>query len=61
VLGEQPAGEVMDVAIGYEHFCALLVDGRVQCRGNDMAGQLGDGEASGNYEWVPVTVLAVQE
>jgi alpha-tubulin suppressor-like RCC1 family protein len=61
LLVEQLDGEVQDVALGDDHFCALLVDGRVQCRGNDMAGQLGDGEASGNYEWDPVTVLAVQE
>lgn len=37
------AGRVVDISVGLESVCALLEDGRVQCWGNNGAGQLGDG------------------
>ena len=42
------------VAAGYEHTCAVLSDGRVQCWGDNSFGQLGDGT---NFDrLIPVAV-----
>lgn len=34
---------VLDIAVGVDHACALLEDGRVTCWGDNRRGQLGDG------------------
>lgn len=37
------AGRVTAIALGEDHSCAVLVDGRLQCWGRNFDGQLGDG------------------
>jgi alpha-tubulin suppressor-like RCC1 family protein len=46
-------GTATDVSLGGAHTCALLADGRVFCWGENLLGQLGNGE-SGNPELLPV-------
>lgn len=36
-----------DISAGFEHTCAVAVDGRGYCWGQDRAGQLGDGDPAG--------------
>ncbi len=52
-----PAAAV-EIALGYGHTCATLVDGDVWCWGRGSAGQLGDGSRSGSF--VPVRVQRPQ-
>jgi alpha-tubulin suppressor-like RCC1 family protein len=44
-----------DLAIGYDHACALVVGGDVWCWGRGDSGQLGDGQAMNSL--VPVRVV----
>lgn len=41
--GDLAGAEVVQVAVGYRHVCALTVDGRVACWGDNSEGGLGDG------------------
>lgn len=43
------SGEVMSVALGAEHSCALVQTGAVQCWGSNTAGQLGDGTTTEHF------------
>ncbi|MFT3698320.1 MAG: hypothetical protein QM831_34575 [Kofleriaceae bacterium] len=49
------AGPAIDVSSGYRHTCAVLADGRVQCWGYNVQGQLGDATFSDRAK--PVFVL----
>ncbi len=49
------SGPVAAVAPGFEHTCALLADGHVECWGSNQSAQLGIGH-SGTSEPLPVTV-----
>ncbi len=44
------------VSVGYDHTCALLTSGRVQCFGSNASGQLGDGTTENSS--VPVDVCS---
>jgi alpha-tubulin suppressor-like RCC1 family protein len=46
----------MAVVAGYEHSCALLSGGTVQCWGNNASGQLGNGTASNPDAGTLITV-----
>lgn len=51
------AGPAIDVAAGYEHSCAVVQGGIVQCWGSNAAKQLGPGlTSSWDHSVVPVTV-----
>jgi alpha-tubulin suppressor-like RCC1 family protein len=41
-LPERAKGTVVKVAVGLQHACALMSDGKVRCWGENMSGQLGD-------------------
>ncbi|MFO0568384.1 MAG: hypothetical protein U0263_22170 [Polyangiaceae bacterium] len=52
-------GEVVDVALGREHGCALEASGRVLCWGGNSYGQLGAGSGA-STELAPVRVAGVE-
>ena len=58
VLPVQPDGEVVEIGSGWRHSCVLLTDGRVQCWGIDLHGELGHGK--GDSE-APVTVVGLSD
>ncbi len=48
---------VLTVAAGYEHTCALLAGGTVECWGFNSNGQLGTGDATDRYSPTAIAVL----
>jgi alpha-tubulin suppressor-like RCC1 family protein len=46
------------IAAGFDHSCALISDGSVQCWGDNLYGQLGDG-TSVNFSSTPVLVSGI--
>ncbi|MGA8539971.1 MAG: hypothetical protein WB566_10755 [Terriglobales bacterium] len=52
------SGPAIAIATGYQHSCALLAGGTMQCWGGDPNGELGNG-TSGTDSTTPVTVQAV--
>jgi alpha-tubulin suppressor-like RCC1 family protein len=48
---------VTALSVGYLHACALLVDGTVECWGNNVSGQLGNGTTANQHEATPVAGL----
>ncbi|MFO1373809.1 MAG: Ig-like domain-containing protein [Agitococcus sp.] len=48
------------VAIGYNHACAILQNGSVSCWGDNNNGQLGDGTQTTRLQATPVTGLAAK-
>jgi len=52
-----PGAAALQVAIGLEHTCAVLVTGQVRCWGNDSRGQLGNGTANSDSQSTAVTVM----
>lgn len=51
------AGPAKAIATGSDHTCAVLVDGRVQCWGDNARGQLGDGSRTDRSSPVLVSDL----
>ncbi|MGE5181606.1 MAG: hypothetical protein ACM31C_06075 [Acidobacteriota bacterium] len=47
-----------EIAIGYDHACALLADDTIWCWGRGDLGQLGDGKMTSSL--APVRVLTPQ-
>ena len=37
--------KVLQISAGYDHACAILTDGRLKCWGNNIIGQLGQGDS----------------
>ena len=50
---------VVAVAAGGGHTCALIAAGGVQCWGSNYFGELGDGQACGEYCTTPVDVIGL--
>jgi alpha-tubulin suppressor-like RCC1 family protein len=48
---------VLGLAVGANHACVWLIDGRGSCWGHGVQGQLGDGSAESCFEPVPVAGL----
>jgi len=60
-LGSVPAGPygiVKSIAAGYDHTCALLLTGGVECWGNNSHGQIGDGTSAMKGLPTPVVGLS---
>jgi len=56
--------DVVTVATGSEHACALLGDGKVKCWGNNGWGEVGvppKGTAQDSIEYLPVQVTAIKD
>ncbi len=53
----QGTGSVTDIALGYDHACAVISDQTVKCWGKNDYGQLGDGTIADSFE--PVTVVGL--
>ncbi len=51
-----PMTGVVALALGAQHTCALLGEGKVSCWGDNLSGQLGDGSTSNYPSPVPVPV-----
>jgi alpha-tubulin suppressor-like RCC1 family protein len=51
------AAGIAAIDVGYSHTCAITGDGKVQCWGNNGAGQLGDGTQ--NSSSTPVSVIGL--
>lgn len=49
---------VVDIAVGDDHSCAVLVDGSARCWGSNSNGELGDGSITGTNNPVPVIGLS---
>jgi cysteine-rich repeat protein len=62
-LSSNGFGTVQTLALGYEHACALDVDGKVKCWGNNPSGQLGTGDTQtrgdGNGEMALLAVVSL--
>lgn len=52
------AGSIESIAVGNKHLCALLTTGEVQCWGENVYGQLGDGTTEERI--TPVTVQGLE-
>jgi len=51
---------VTQLALGFSHSCALLEDGSVRCWGQDIYGQLGDGDSNDNGNSnVPIAITSL--
>jgi alpha-tubulin suppressor-like RCC1 family protein len=48
----------IDLALGFEHGCAVLATGSVECWGDDSVGELGDGQTNTQSN-VPVAVVGL--
>ena len=48
---------VIDVRAGGTHTCAATATGNVKCWGNNIVGQLGDGDSSGTVQYTPINVV----
>ena len=57
LVAQVPFDDVVQVAAGYEHTCALKADGTVQCWGSNSSGQLGDGSTTDRLMGAPVSGL----
>ena len=54
--------DLVDIAAGIRHTCALLASGSVSCWGENESGQLGNGESGSNvYSTVPVRVQNITD
>lgn len=51
-----PGDDVIEIATGPFHPCALIDDGTARCRGDNGSGRIGDGAAS---SLAPVTVVGL--
>jgi alpha-tubulin suppressor-like RCC1 family protein len=55
-VSQAPLANVVDLAVGVAHSCALIKDGTMKCWGSNGGGQLGTGAVSGNMD-LPVGVV----
>jgi alpha-tubulin suppressor-like RCC1 family protein len=53
------ANAVVDIDLGIDHTCALMASGKIQCWGDNLTGQLGDGTATDSNR--PVTVSGISD
>jgi len=58
VAGTGTLSNVSQISAGWDHSCALLTGGTVECWGLNLTGQLGNNE-SGNYKTTPVSVIGI--
>lgn len=50
--------DAQQIAFGVNHACVLHADGRVECAGENIRGQLGRGDTENSLEYSPVTGIA---
>jgi hypothetical protein len=55
VMGLPSSATTIEMAIGYDHACALMSDGDIWCWGRGSSGQLGDGLMTDSLSPVKVT------
>jgi alpha-tubulin suppressor-like RCC1 family protein len=60
-VNAKTSAKAATIALGYGHSCAVLVDGTVQCWGDNSGGQLGSGSTSDQPSAVPGTVKGLSQ
>lgn len=55
-LEKMPAGEIVRLALGYDHSCALYKEGNVACWGSNVSGEIGAKPEEKKYSYEPVEI-----